>query len=437
MLRRYTPKSLYARTVLIVILPIFLMQAFITYFFFERHWDLVTANLSANTAGQIAVMTRAFKQAETSDEHRAVFARAKSDLDIAMRFEGDRTLPVRDKLSMFNVYNNTFDEELEKRLDDPYWFNTSSWPAYVEVRVAVGDGYLVFLPLRERVFATTGPIFVLWMIGVTLLLGWIAIVFLRNQVRSILRLASAAEAFGRGHDAPDYRPTGATEVRRAGYAFMAMRERIKRHIRQRTEMLAGVSHDLRTPLTRMKLALAMMPENEDVTAVRGDVDEMENMLEEYLSFIRNQSIEEESQTVNIKGLLEEIIEQMRRSGKNLSVELPDQDINGAIRRSSVKRAIENLINNGTRHGDEVWVSMKPIEGNVEIIVDDNGPGIDPGLYDEVFKPFTRLDEARNISNSGVGLGLTLVRDVARGHGGDITLSRAPQGGLRAVLRIPV
>jgi len=436
MLRRYMPKSLYARTVLIVILPIFLMQAFITYFFFDRHWDLVTANLSANTAGQIALITEQYSNATTDNERAALFKNANDNLDIAIRFDRGGTLPEKDKLSVFNVYNSTFDEQLSTRLKNRYWFNTSGWPAYVEVRVELEDGFLVFLPLRERVFATTGPIFVLWMIGVTILLGWIAIVFLRNQVRSILRLANAAEAFGRGRDAPDYRPSGATEVRRAGYAFIAMRERIQRHVRQRTEMLAGVSHDLRTPLTRLKLALAMIPSSPEIDDTRKDVDEMEKMLDEYLAFVRNQSIEEETQNVHISELLNEITEQSQRAGHTVRLTAPS-NIHGEIRRIAVKRAIENLINNAARHGQNVELTLKPVEGNIEIIVDDDGPGINPEDYNAVFKPFTRLAESRDPNQSGVGLGLTLVRDVARGHGGDVILSRAPIGGLRAILRLPI
>ncbi len=437
MLRRYMPKSLYARTVLIVILPIFLMQAFITYFFFDRHWDLVTDNLSANVAGQIAFITQEYAEASTEEEKTGLSDRANQDLQLSIRFEPDKIIPEKDRLSVFNVYNSTFDRELSARLKRAYWFNTSSWPAYVEVRVQMADGYLVFLPLRERVFATTGPIFVLWMIGVTLLLGWIAIVFLRNQIRSILRLAHAAEAFGRGRDVPDYRPSGATEVRRAGYAFMAMRERINRHIRQRTDMLSAVSHDLRTPLTRLKLGLSMLDQTKEITDIRKDGDEMERMLDEYLAFVRNQSIEEETELVSIHELLTQINDEMKRANKDIHFRLPDYGLKVELRRTAVKRALENLINNAIHHADNIWLSAALIEGHIEIIIDDDGPGIQPELYEDVFKPFTRLDAARNQNQSGVGLGLSLVRDVARGHGGDVTLARAPQGGLRATLRLPL
>ena len=439
MLRRYMPKSLYARTLLIVILPIFIMQSCITYFFFNRHWELVTTNLSANVAGQIALLSKEYEQAATPKERQAIFENSVAKMEMPVRFEENKNLPLNDKLSVFNVYNSTFDRKLSETLDYPYWFDTSSWPAYIEVRVKMNNGYLVFLPLRERVFATTGPIFVIWMVSVTILLGWIAIIFLRNQVRSILHLAHAAEDFGRGRDAPDYRPTGATEVRRAGYAFMAMRARIKRHFQQRTDMLSSVSHDLRTPLTRLKLALSMMEDNPEIIETRKDVEEMERMLNEYLAFVRDQSIEEEHEATDIKQLLSLIIEQMQRSGHKIEY-APDETISDKleieIQPHSVKRAIENIVNNSIRYADEIKLSVRKTRDNIEIIIDDNGPGIPPDQYEEVFKPFNRLDQSRNLNQSGVGLGLYLVRDIARRHGGEAILSRAPLGGLRTIISLP-
>lgn len=435
MLKRYLPKSLYARVLVIVILPIFLMQSFITYVFFDRHWDLVSANLSANVAGQIAFITRLYGEMKDPASRAEIEKDALEDMDINVRFEPDKTIPFKDKRSFLALYNNTLDRQLGERLDTDYWFNTSSWPAYVEIRVQLDDGYLVFLPRRDRVFATTGPIFLAWLIGTTVLLGWIAIIFLRNQVRSILKLADAAEAFGRGRDAPDYRPSGATEVRRAGLAFIAMRERIKRHIHQRTAMLAGVSHDLRTPLTRLKLALAMQPDTPDIEALRTDVQEMETMVEAYLDFARDIAAGEDPGPIDIGELLREIEEESVRSGRKISLELEDGLVIG-VRRNAMKRALNNLVANSLKYAGNVWLSARRTDGHVEIIVDDDGPGIDPDKYDEAFKPFTRLDEARNLNQSGVGLGLSVVRDIVRSHGGEVCLARAPQGGLRAILRLP-
>ncbi len=435
MLRRYMPKSLYARVVLIVILPIFLIQSIVTYAFFDRHWELVSENLSANVAGQIALVTRLYDVQRSPEARRAVERYSLEDLDLNVRFEPGEKVPEKDKLSILDLYNKTLDKELDQRLEGDYWVNTVNWPAYVEVRVQLEDGYLVFFPLKDRVYATTGPIFVVWLVIATLLIGWIAIIFLRNQVRSILKLASAAEAFGRGRDAPDFRPTGATEVRRAGRAFIAMRERIKRHMKQRTAMLAGVSHDLKTPLTRMKLALAMQPETEDTKALKIDVDEMERMLEAYLDFARDLSTEEELKDIDLKNLVDEIAAGAARGGNTLAVSVEgDQPI--TARRNALKRAVTNLVSNGFKYGTNVWLTVRCDDDATEFIIDDDGPGVAPEDRDNVFKPFVRLDEARGQNVSGVGLGLSVVRDVARSHGGEVKLDTAPQGGLRAVLRLP-
>ena len=435
MLRRYLPKSLYARVVLIVILPIFLMQSLVTFAFFDRHWNLVTANLSANVAGQVALIAALYQEAEDDNARADVEQIALSDLDLSVRFQPGAGIPESDELSIFNVYNSTLDRQLRNSLDMPYWFNTRSWPAFVEIRVQLTGGQLVFFAYRDRVFATTGPIFLFWMASSSVLLGAIAIVFLRNQVRSILRLANAAEEFGRGRDAPDYRPSGATEVRKAGYAFIAMRERIKRHLEQRTTMLAGVSHDLRTPLTRIKLALAMQPDNPETEALRDDVIEMERMVEAYLEFARGEAMDEDPAPFNVSALTEEVASDAKRGGHHIHTDIPPS-LNIIARRTALKRAIANLVNNALRHGEGVWVSAQRFERQVEIYVDDNGPGIEADKFDEVFKPFTRLDEARNLNESGMGLGLTVVRDVARAHGGDVLLSQSPRGGLRASIQLP-
>lgn len=435
MLKKYFPKSLYARVLLIVILPIFLMQSVVTYVFFDRHWELVSANLSANVAGQIAHITREYRQTADAARRQAIEEASARDLQINVRFESGGVIPDEDKISIFAIHSATLRRQLDDRLTEDFWFNTSSWPAYVEVRVQIDDGYLVFLPRRDRVFATTGPIFVLWLIGATLLLGWIAVVFMRNQVRSILRLAQAAEAFGRGRDAPGFRPTGATEVRRAGLAFIAMRERIKRHMHQRTAMLAGVSHDLRTPLTRIKLALALQPDNADIEALRSDVLEMERMVESYLNFARDISSDEEPQPVDIGALVREIGEDARRAGAEIEI-AAEAELVVTAQRDALKRAVANLVDNARKYAGQAWLSARRVGPCVEVLVEDDGPGIPADKIEEVFRPFARLDEARNLNRSGVGLGLSVVRDVARSHGGDVTLAPSSRGGLEALLRLP-
>ncbi len=436
MFRRYTPKSPSQRVLLIVILPIFLMQAFVIYIFFDRHWDRVSANLSNNVAGQIALITRLYQDDPDEEAREKVISRALDDLDVQVRFEEGSEIPTDDLLSPFNVYNVVLNNRLKSRIDHPYRFDTQSWRDYVEVRVQLDEGVLIFLILRERAFATTGPIFLFYLFGTSVLLGWVATVFMRNQVKSILRLAHAAEAFGRGRDAPDFRPAGANEVRKAGYAFIAMRERIKRHLDQRASMLAGVSHDLRTPLTRIKLGLAMEKDSPEIDALRNDVLEMERMVEAYLDFARSEAADEDPETLDLSEMLQEVARNARRAGGVVHLAAPAK-VTISARRIALQRALANLINNALRHGKAAWITATADDRRICIDVDDDGPGVDPENYEEVFKPFTRLDEARSLNESGVGMGLTIVRDVARSHGGDVILSNSPHGGLRARINLPV
>ncbi len=434
MLRKYTPKGLYARTLLIVVLPIFVMQSVVTYIFFNRHWEEVSGNLSGNVAGDIALITQLYRQAGNEAARDQVRSLAREDLDIAIRFEEGGLIPPKDKRGFFSVNSSTLDQRLLDALDKPYWYNVAGYKNYVEVRVQLDDGYLVFLVLRERVYTDNAWLFILWLIAATCLLGYISLVFMRNQVRSITRLAEAAEAFGRGKDMPNYKPSGAREVRAAGAAFLAMRQRIKRYINQRTTMLAGVSHDLRTPLTRMKLALAMMPDTEDSSELKADVNEMEHMLDEYLAFARNQA-QEEPAPFDLILLTEEIAQDALRGGHELQLKTPES-LEIEARRHTLKRAMANLVSNGFKYAQTVHLSAQRVDDFIEICVDDDGPGIPEDLYDEAFKPFSRLDEARTQNISGVGLGLTVVRDIARAHGGDVTLHQSQLGGLRASIRLP-
>lgn len=436
MLRRYFPKSLYARITLIVILPIFLTQSLVTYIFFARHWDLVTANMSENIAGQIVMISGLYEKAASPPERDAIAEMALRDLGMRVTYDSEADIPAENLLARFNVYNATLNKRLRNAIRTDYWLNTQSWPSDVEIRVAHGDGALVYFVKRDRVFANTGRIFLFWLAGTSILLGAVAIIFMRNQVRSILRLADAAAAFGRGRDAPGYRPTGATEVRKAGYAFIAMRERIKRHLEQRTAMLAGISHDLRTPLTRIKLALAMQPENDEISEIHKDVLEMERMIEAYLDFARNEAADEDPKSFRLSELIGDIASDAKRTGRDIATDIP-ASISIEARRGALKRAIGNLVNNSLRYADHVWVSARRSDRYIEIMIDDDGPGIPAEQYEEVFKPFIRLDEARNLNETGVGMGLTIVRDVARAHGGEVILEKSARGGLKATLRLPI
>lgn len=362
-------------------------------------------------------------------------------MSLSIALQPGRELPARRRdpppplEPFFAPIDRSLDRALSERLDGPFWFDTTRYPAYVDIRVAVPGGVMRVLAPRDRAFATQGHIFVLWMTVATVLLTAVAVLFIRNQVRAIERLANAAEAFGRGVDVPAFKPQGAKEVRRAASAFLGMRARIQRHIEQRTALLASVSHDLRTPLTRLKLTLALAEPNSRTAEMKRDLAEMEHMIDEYLAFARGEG-GEAPESVPLRSLIEAVSEGARKLGAEVRVDV-DPELTATARPSALKRALSNLVMNAAAHGERVAVGARPAaRGGIEIVVDDDGPGIPPEQREEAFKAFARLDESRNQNVKGVGLGLAIARDVARGHGGDIVLDHSPLGGLRAVIRLP-
>jgi len=326
---------------------------------------------------------------------------------------------------------------LEQRIGADRDFRTARAGDEFEIRVDVHDGVLEVAVPRDRVTVSKPDIFILWMVGSSLLLMGIAIIFLRNQVRPIERLARAADSFGKGRAVPDFKPYGAAEVRRAAQAFITMRERIDRHVAQRTEMLAGVSHDIKTPLTRMKLSLAMMPDDADITAMRADIAEMEHMLDDYLAFARGEGGEEASLT-DLGEMIREaaVAAERAQPGARIDVTAPAH-VSVSVKRAGLRRVLANLIDNALKHGSRVAVRLTQDERLVEIAVEDNGPGIPEARREEAFRPFHRLDEGRNLQTGGSGLGLAIARDIARAHGGELVLSESGLGGLRATVRLPV
>jgi two-component system osmolarity sensor histidine kinase EnvZ len=440
-IKRQMPKTLFGRSLLIIVLPVAIMQIAVTYIFFDNHWQTVTSRLSEGLAGDIAWAVESYSEDPSDAAFAKLSGRAEESMGLSIALQPGRRLPAtrRDAPVLFEPFLAPIDRSLEKaldaRLDDPFWFDTTRYPAYVDVRVAVPGGVMRILAPRDRAFATQGHIFVLWMTVATILLTTIAILFIRNQVRAIERLANAAEAFGRGGDVPAFKPHGAKEVRRAATAFLDMRARIQRHIDQRTTLLASVSHDLRTPLTRLKLALALAEPSARNADMKRDLAEMEHMIDEYLAFARGEG-GEAVETVGLRELIEEVSEGAVRAGAKVSVEA-DTALTAEVRPNALKRALSNLVMNAAVHGERVEITARTrSQGGLEILVDDDGPGIPEDRYEDAFKAFGRLDEARNQNEKGVGLGLAIARDVARGHGGDITLARSPLGGLRAVVRLP-
>jgi two-component system osmolarity sensor histidine kinase EnvZ len=439
-LKRRLPSTLFGRSLLIIVLPVALMQIAVTYVFFDAHWQTVTSRLSEGLAGDIAWAVESYKEDPTPESFAKLSERAEESMGLSIALQPGRKLPLRrrDPPVLFEPFfapiDRSLDRALSGRLDAPFWFDTTRYPAYVDIRVGVQGGVMRVLAPRDRAFATQGHIFVLWMTVATVLLTAIALLFIRNQVRAIERLANAAEAFGRGADVPAYTPHGARVVRRAATAFLDMRSRIQRHIEQRTALLASVSHDLRTPLTRLKLALALSEPNKRTADMKRDLAEMEHMIDEYLAFARGEG-GEGSEPVKLRPLIEAVSEGARRLGAQVRV-TADPELTATARPNALKRALANLVMNAAAHGEHVEVTARCGPRGLEIVVDDDGPGIPAEQYEEAFKAFGRLDESRNQNTKGVGLGLAIARDVARGHGGDIVLERSPLGGLRAVVRLP-
>jgi two-component system osmolarity sensor histidine kinase EnvZ len=433
-LKRIMPKTLFGRAVLILLIPMVLIQAIVTYIFFERHWELVTNRLSASVAGDIAMIIRLhehYPMAELDTLGRL----AHDTMRLSIAYHPGQKLPDAERTAFFSVLDRTLRRELAKRLDKPFWFDTTRYPNHVDIRVQLDGGVLRVIALRDQVFATSGHIFLIWMVASALVLIFVAIIFLRNQVRPIQRLAYVAESFGKGRAISDFKPSGATEVRAAAVAFLDMKNRIERHIHQRTEMLAGVSHDLRTPLTRLKLELAMMGDTPEIEAMKKDVVEMERMLDEYLAFARGQG-GETAQRTDMTVFLSELVDDMRRKGAEIGLTVQGE-IAVTVRRHALRRCLANLIENARAFGSRVAVTAHRRGRSIEILVDDDGPGIPEARREEAFRPFHRLDESRNQDKGGVGLGLAMARDIARGHGGELFLTTSPLGGLRAVLRLPV
>lgn len=435
-IKRWLPSSLFARTLLIIVLPVAIMQAVVTWIFFDSHWQTVTAGLSDSLAGDIAWVVDSYETNPTAANLAALSEQAEKHLTLSVALKPVK-IPNARPVSGFAPEDRALDRALQRRLDGPFWFDNESYDSHVDIRVPVDNGQMLrFIVAKERIFASSAPIFILWMAVATLLLTGIAILFIRNQVRAIERLADAADAFGRGVEGPEpFKPYGAREVRQAAQAFIAMKTRIQRHIEQRTALLASVSHDLRTPLTRLKLELALAEPDSRLQAMKGDLAQMEHMIDEYLDFARGEAGEAVAPTA-LGPLLDQVCDGARRAGGRIETDV-EPALAADVRPNALRRAVSNLVSNAVDHGQKVVVSAaRTPAGSVEIAVEDDGPGIPEDRYEDAFTPFNRLDEARNQNRKGVGLGLAIARDVARGHGGDIRLERSTMGGLRAVIRLP-
>ncbi len=429
------PKGLYARALLIIILPMVILQSVVAFVFMERHWNVVTQRLSAGVVQDIAALIDIYKGYPQDPDLVQIRKMAQNRLGLAVDFLPNGDMPPPGPKPFFSLLDQTLSEQLRKQIGLPYWLDTVGKSSLVEIRIQLDNKVMRVYARRSAAYASNSEIFLIWMVGTSTVLLIVAIIFLRNQIKPILKLADAAESFGKGRDVPNFRPRGAREVRRAAQAFIEMKTRVERAIEQRTTMLAGVSHDLRTVLTRFKLELALVDDSPEIDAMKKDVDEMARMLEAYLAFARG-DLGEISAPTDMADFLEELKDDAERHGHRATVVFHGASI-VTVRPAAFKRCLANLVSNAARYAPSIAITGHRDHRYLTITVDDDGPGIPMAQREDVFKPFLRLDDARNQDEGGTGLGLAIARDIARSHGGDIVLGDSPLGGLRATVRVPV
>jgi len=431
----FMPKGLYARALLIIIAPMVILQSVLAFIFVERQWSELTQRLSAGVVHDIGALIDVYGVYPQDADRAKIRKIAQDRLGLVVDFLPMGELPPPMPKPFFSLLDQALSDELRKQIGRPFWIDSVGKSALVEIRIQLDNTVMRIFARRSAAYASNSEIFLLWMVGTSTVLLVVAIAFLRNQIRPILRLADAAESFGKGREVPNFRPRGAREVRRAAAAFIEMKTRIERAIEQRTAMLAGVSHDLRTVLTRFKLELALIDSNPEVEAMKKDVDEMARMLEAYLAFARG-DLGEASAPTDMAEFLEELRSDAERHGHRATVVFYGPPI-VTVRPAAFKRCLANLVSNAARYAPGIAITGHRDHRYLTVTIDDDGPGIPVEMREDVFKPFLRLDDARNQDEGGTGLGLAIARDIARSHGGDITLGDSPLGGLRATVRVPV
>lgn len=436
-LARLVPKRLFPRALIIIIAPIVILECVVAFVFMERHWESVTRRLSEFTAREIAALIDVYQTYQLNDNYKQLKTMAQKDLGLTINLLPPGELPKARPRPFFSLLDKTLSREIRKHVKRPFWIDTVGRSDYVEIRVRLDDATLRIVARRSQTYASNSHIFLVWMGISSLLLLTIAIIFMRNQIRPILNLANAADDFGKGRAGPkDFRPSGALEVRQASSAFMEMRDRIEKHVEQRTTMLAGVSHDLRTIITRFRLQLALLDETPETDALRSDIDEMQLMLEDYLAFSKGDAGEQTSPT-DVHTLLEEVRDEAMHFGKPIELNLNSSSINVDLRRHGFKRVVGNLVNNAMRYADTISITATQKQKWLTITVEDDGPGVPVSEREAVFRPFYRIDGSRNVNQGNSGLGLSIARDIAQNHGGDITLATSKLGGLKATIKVPV
>ena len=433
-LKRFLPKTLLGRSLMIIVTPLIILQVVSAIIFFDRHWETVTRRLTSAIAGEIGFVIEELNWAPEGIAKEKMFYQSQRHFLLKMSFLEGAILAESEQHDG-GILDRSLAHQINERVGLPFLIDTSSFKERVVIDLQLPTGVLSVTAPGERLFSDTTYIFILWMVGTSIILLFVAAIFMRNQVKPISRLATAADAFGKGRElTSDLHVAGATEVRQAGIAFNLMRGRLRRQMRQRTDMLSGVSHDLRTPLTRMKLQLEMMEDLIGVDELKSDIGEMEGMIEGYLAFARGEG-NEQSEATEISEFVEKIVSDWKRNDTPI-----DYHVEGKlalpVKREAFRRCLNNLIANADRYSAHIWVRVGKRQGSIEITVDDDGPGIPEPDRRDVFRPFYRLDQSRNPETGGTGLGLAITQDIVRAHGGDIHLTDSPQGGLRARIRLP-
>ena len=432
------PKGLYARSLIAIIAPMVLLQSVIAFVFMERHWQTVTQRLSQAVTADIAAIIDVIETFPQDAEFEVISRIARENLGLSVTVLPPDPFPPATSKPFFSILDDVLRDKITRQIARPFWIDTVGNSNLLEIRIRLEkpDKVLRVFARRNQAYASNSHIFLVWMVGTSFVLILISILFLRNQIRPIQHLANAADQFGKGRQLPDgFRLRGAREVRQASLAFLQMRERIERQMEQRTAMLTGVSHDLRTVLTRFKLQLALEEERPETLELQKDVAEMQKMLEGYIDFARGETGEEVSQ-VNVYDMIFRHENEAFLREKKFELDC-DPDCTIRARPGAFSRLIANIITNAFRHSNTIAINVKAGSRRLTIIVDDDGPGIPEDKYEEVFKPFVRLDEARNQDESGTGLGLAIARDIAHNHGGDVNLHKSPLGGLRVIITLPL
>ena len=430
-IKKLLPKQLFYRGLLIVATPIIILQITILIVFFDSLWIKTNKGMTRSLVSEIVTIIDIYNN-ESHYNKQMVTDLYNQNFNFSIRFLENEKLPDIKVERWFSPMDRTLRRELKPKFNE-YWFNTMTHKEVVDLRIKFRDGVLqIFFP-KERIQASSIRIFSLWITLPAFLLILVAMIFLKNQTRPIIKLAEASEKFGRGEDIEEFRPSGALEIRKAGYEFDRMRKRIIRHLNQRSEMLSGISHDLRTPLTRIKLQLALIKDMEISKKLSGDVDEMEKMLNDYLQFSKS-TFSDKTETFDMSELIKSTIKKYENA--DISLDQPEKTIfNG--RKNLIQRCLNNLIDNALKYATKVKVKQEKIRKTIVIIVEDDGPGIPASEYENVFKPFYKIDKGRSEAKSSVGLGLSISSDIIRSHGGNIELKKSETGGLEVMISLPV